>query len=188
MRKPTTAAMIIAFALMGAGCSGPAAPPLPMSIAQQTDYRLGPGDKIHVLVNGLDPMNNDYVVGDSGVISLPYVQSIQASGRTLAEVQQDIQSRLETQQILKNPIVNVEHVALRPFYVLGEVRNPGEYTFRPGTTVISAVAMAGGFTYRAYESRVTITRIVNGRQVVGTAGQNAAVMPGDRITVAERWF
>jgi protein involved in polysaccharide export with SLBB domain len=188
VRNSITAALIIAFALACTSCSGPGGPPLPASIAQQSDYHLGPGDKIHVLVSGLDPMSNDYVVGDSGVISLPYVETVQASGRTLAEVQQDIQGKLAAKQILKNPIVNVEHVALRPFYVIGEVRNPGEYTFRPGTTVVSAVAMAGGFTYRAYQSKVKITRLVNGREVIGTASQNSPVMPGDRIIVAERWL
>jgi protein involved in polysaccharide export with SLBB domain len=133
-------------------------------------------------------MNNEYVVGDSGTISLPYVQQVQATGRTLGEVQQEIQASLAQQQILKNPVVNVEHVALRPFYILGEVRNPGEYAFRPGTTVISAVAMAGGFTYRASKSKVTITRLVNGRPVTGSADQQALIMPGDRILVSERWF
>jgi polysaccharide biosynthesis/export protein len=180
---------IIAFAVASAGCSsGPGGPPLPTESSASSDYRLGPGDKIRILVTGLDAMNNDYVIGDSGVISLPFVQSVQASGRTPAQLQQEIQAKLATAQILRNPVVNVESVTLRPFYIMGEVRNPGEYSFRPGTTVESAVAMAGGFTYRAYQSRVTITRAVNGRPVTGSAGREAVVMPGDRILVTERWF
>jgi polysaccharide biosynthesis/export protein len=113
---------------------------------------------------------------------------VQATGRTLSDIQHEIEASLAKQQILRNPVVNVEHVSLRPFYILGEVRNPGEYAFRPGTTVVSAVAMAGGFTYRASKSRVSITRVVNGQAVTGSAGQQALVMPGDRILVSERWF
>jgi polysaccharide export outer membrane protein len=180
---------MVAFAVAIAGCSsGPAAPPLPVSASASPEYLLGPGDKIRVLVSGLDNMTNEYTIGDSGVISLPYVQTIQASGRTLSQVQHEIEAKLAQQQILRNPIVNVDSVTLRPFYVMGEVQKPGEYAFRPGTTVESAVAMAGGFTYRAYKSQVTITRMVNGRPITGSAGQSAPVMPGDRILVAERWF
>lgn len=189
MWKSAVKATIIAFVLASTSCaSGPAAPPLQTSADASSNYRLGAGDKIRILVNGLDPMNNEYVVGDSGAISLPYVQSVQATGRTLTEVQQEIEAKLASKQILKDPTVNVQSVTLRPFYVMGEVRNPGEYTYRPGTTVVSAVATAGGFTYRALKSKVTITRTVNGRPITGTVGLDGAVLPGDRIMVAERWF
>jgi polysaccharide biosynthesis/export protein len=189
MWKSAVRAIAIAGALAGAGCAGaPGAPPLPPLTASGSGYQLGPGDKIRVIVTGLDPMNNDYVIGDSGQVSLPYVHSIQATGRTLIQVQHEIEARLAQGQILRNPVVNVESVTLRPFYILGEVRNPGEYSYRPGTTVTSAAAMAGGFTYRAEMSKVTITRMMNGRTITGTARQDALVMPGDRIVVAERWF
>lgn len=190
MPNRTIVATAIAIAISSGACAGsrPVYAPGQVERASSQEYRLGPGDRIKIFVYGLDPINSEYVIGDDGTITLPFVQTIVVSGRTLSDIRQDIQSKLATQQILRNPVVNVQHVALRPFYILGEVQKPGEYAFRPGTTVISAVAMAGGFTYRASKSKVQITRSINGRAVTESAGQDDMVQPGDRITVKERWF
>ena len=179
------AAVMVMVSSCGAGGGG-GLPPLPRVSNQ--DYRLGTGDKIRLNVYGLDAMNAEYTVGDSGFLSLPMIQGIQVSGLTLREAEQAIAAKLSQQQILREPVVNVQYVTLRPFYVLGEVRNPGEYTFRPGTTVQSAVAMAGGFTYRASTGQVAVTRTIGGREITGSATQDMPVLPGDRIRVFEKWF
>jgi protein involved in polysaccharide export with SLBB domain len=179
------AAVMVMVSSCGAGGAGglPSLPPLPSQ-----EYRLGSGDKIRLSVYGLDAMNAEYTVGDSGFLSLPLIQGVPVSGLTLREVEQAIAAKLSQQQILREPVVNVQTIALRPFYILGEVRNPGEYPYRPGMTVQSAVATAGGFTYRAANRSVAVTRLVNGQEIVGAAPLNAPVMPGDRIRVFEKWF
>lgn len=189
MRRTSWVTALAAVTVMVSSCAagGPGGlAPLPPSASQE--YRLGTGDKIRLSVYGLDAMNAEYTVGDSGYLSLPLIQGIQVSGLTLREAEQAIAAKLSQQQILREPVVNVQYVALRPFYILGEVRNPGEYPFRPGTTVQSAVAMAGGFTYRASTRQVAVTRIINGREVTGSATQDMPIIPGDRIRVFEKWF
>ena len=180
------AALCAATGACSTGATGLA--PISANAAAPQDYRLAAGDKIRLFTYGLDAFNNEYVVGDSGTLSLPFIQTVQVSGKTLTDVQHEIEARLAEQQILRNPVVSIQHVALRPFYILGEVRNPGEYAFRPGTTVMSAVAMAGGFTYRASTGKVAITRIVNGQPVTQMNDLIAYLedntRPGDTVTLS----
>lgn len=180
------AALTFAVSSCGAGSAGTGLAPLPPLAS--TEYQLDAGDKIRLNVFGLDAMNNEYVVGDSGYLSLPMVQGVSVSGLTAREVEQAIARKLAEGQILREPSVNVQVITSRPFYVLGEVRNPGEYAYRPGMTVQSAVAMAGGFTYRAATKQVVVTRRINGRDVMGAATQTTPITAGDRIRVAEKWF
>lgn len=188
MRRTSTFSAFAALAVLLSSCAsgGGAVAPLP-SLASQ-EYRLGAGDKIRLNVYGLDALNAEYVVGDSGSLSLPMIQSVPVSGLTPSEVEKAIATRLVQQQIMREPVVNVQPIAMRPFFILGEVNKPGEYPYRPGTTVQSAVAMAGGFTYRAAKGKVKITRSVNGVDVTGEATQSSPVIPGDRIQVSEKWF
>lgn len=174
--------------MMVACSSGANVAPLSASSAADQEYRLGAGDKISVYVYGLDQFNHEYVVGDSGTLSFPLIQTLSVSGRTLRELELMIASKLANEKILRDPVVTAQSVTLRSFYVTGEVRNPGEYAFRPGTTVFSAIALAGGFTYRASTRQVVITRMVGGQSVRGSATQDSKVMPGDRIEVVEKWF
>jgi polysaccharide biosynthesis/export protein len=182
-------ALAAALTAIAGGCSTGAGtlPPLPLSAATQ-EYRLAAGDRIRLQVYGLDSFNSEYVIGDSGMLSLPMIDSIPVAGMTLHEVEQSVERRLAEQQILREPVVSAQHIQLRPFYIMGEVRNPGEYAFRPGTTVMSAVALAGGFTYRAANQSVAVTRTVNGREFTGSATQDTRIQPGDRIRVFEKWF
>ena len=189
MRRTSWITALAAITVLASGCGGggpSGLEPLPPVASQE--YRLGTGDKIRLNVFGLDTMNAEYTVGDSGFLSLPMIQGVQVSGLTLRQVEQAIATKLSQMQILREPVVNVQYVTLRPFYIMGEVRNPGEYPYRPGMTVQSAVATAGGFTYRAANRAVVVTRQINGQDVVGSAPLNAPVMPGDRIRVFEKWF
>jgi protein involved in polysaccharide export with SLBB domain len=73
----------------------------------------------------------------------------------------------------------------RPFYILGEVESPGSYPYVNGMTVLNAVALAGGFSYRADEDGVCLSR---GPDRTFEAGGTTRVLPGDVIQVGERWF
>lgn len=169
------------------GCSSVGAlTALPPSPAQE--YRLDAGDEIRVFVFGVDAINNNYVVNNQGQISLPLVERIPASGKTIPELESAISQLLLDKKILVAPNVNVQPVKLRPFFILGEVRNPGQYSYTPGMSVLSAISSAGGFTYRADQGKMVVRRMVNGRTVRGQASDATSIQPGDTIEVLEKWF
>lgn len=89
---------------------------------------------------------------------------------------------------LRDPRVSAEVLNFRPFYILGEVQEPGEYPFTNNLTVLNAVATAGGFTYRAAKDRVYIKR--NGADTEQREPLTATtrVWPGDTIRIGERLF
>ncbi len=89
---------------------------------------------------------------------------------------------------LKDPKVTVDVVSFRPIYVLGEVQKPGEYPFKSGLNVMSAIAVAGGSTYRASNSRVFIQRFGEKTLKEYQLDPGVVVMPGDVVRVPERYF
>ena len=76
----------------------------------------------------------------------------------------------------------------RPFYILGEVNKPGSYPYVSGMTVLNAVAIAGGFSYRARSARIIIIRASDPERSDRLAKENTIVLPGDVIKVPERFF
>jgi polysaccharide biosynthesis/export protein len=185
---PSTLRMILAglaIMLPLAACSsaGSNLPPLEAAKTDDTNYRLGAGDKIHVVVAGADDLTGDYTVGDNGAISLPLVGDVKAGGLTRAQAEREIVKKL-AEGYVKNPNVSVSILGYRPFYIYGEVAKPGEYPYASGMRVMSAVATAGGYTYRANETFVVVTR--NGQE--RRAAPNTPIQPDDVIKVPERFF
>lgn len=153
--------------------------------AQNTEYTLGAGDKIKVTVFGHANMSGEFSIAGDGNVSLPFIGSVAAGGKTIRQLEAAIIDRLQP-EYLKNPRVAVEVMNFRPFDIIGEVQKPGSYPYRNGMTVLNAVAMAGGFTYRAQEDQFRIRRAASGQ--LEKAGRNTVVRPGDVIEVLERWF
>jgi polysaccharide biosynthesis/export protein len=108
-------------------------------------YRLAPGDRITVTVFGQPELSGDVLIDDAGAITIPLSNPIEVKDLTPLECQKRIGERLFAEGILRKPSVSVRIAELRPLYVLGDVRLPGAYPFRYGSTVQSAVALAGGF-------------------------------------------
>lgn len=185
---PSTVRMILAalaIMLPLAACSSQGAS-LPLVEAAKTDdtsYRLGPGDKVHVVVGGAEDLTGDYIVGDNGVISMPLIGDVKGSGLTRAQVEREMERKL-AEGYLKNPKVSVSILTYRPFYIYGEVTKPGEYPYASGMRVMSAVATAGGYTYRANEGYVVLTRDGQERRAL----PNTPIQPDDVIKVPERYF
>lgn len=150
-------------------------------------YTLAAGDRLRIIVFGQDSLSNAYSVDGDGRISMPLIGSVRVQGRTAQEVERAIAARL-ADGYLREPRVSVEVEAFRPFFVLGEVTAAGQYPFVDGMTVRTAVAIAGGFGPRGYQSAVDLTRIVDGAPVTGRVPLDAPVRPGDTITVRERIF
>ncbi len=150
-------------------------------------YTLGSGDRLRIVVFGQDGLSNSYVVDASGHIAMPLIGSVSARGVTTDELSSRIADRLR-QGFIKEPHVAVEIEAYRPFFILGEVTQPGQYPYVAEMTVETAVAIAGGFGPRAYRRTVTITRVIHGRQVRLIVPVSYPIRPGDTINVQERWF
>jgi polysaccharide biosynthesis/export protein len=99
-----------------------------------------------------------------------------------------VAAALRRGNLVRDPSVAVEVIAYRPIYVLGEVNKPGQYPYQPGMTVVTAVAVGGGFTYRAIEDYAAVVCTVDGDAIEGRASRQSYVLPGDVITIFERRF
>ena len=174
----------------GAGPRYPAASPVIAAVATprpHSGYALDSGDKLRVVVFGQDGLTNSYSVDAAGNITMPLIGTVPARGLSTAELSAAIGARLR-QGFIREPHVAVEIEAYRPFFILGEVSFPGQYPFVANMTVETAVAIAGGFTPRAYHTDVVISRTVGGETVRATVPVTTPVRPGDTITISERWF
>lgn len=162
------------------------APPT-MTGLDDDPYRLDSGDKLRVVVFGQENLSRVYTVDGGGFISMPLIGAVQARGLTTFSLEKDIAGQLRTKYV-KDPKVTVEIQTYRPFFILGEVKNPGQFAYVNDMSVQTAVAIAGGYTERARESKVKITRSINGRDVTFKAGKEYGIKPGDTIDVTERFF
>jgi protein involved in polysaccharide export with SLBB domain len=179
-------ALLLLTLLVGA-CSGLNTDAGEPPAAAAVELRLAPGDKLRVTVFGEERLSGEYQIDNGGSLSLPLMGTIRAAGLTKSELEQVITTQLKT-QYLRNPKVTVDVVSYRPFYVLGEVQKPGEYQFRSGLNVLSAIAIAGGATYRAAPSKVLIQRSGTTQEKEYPQSSTVLVMPGDVVRVPERFF
>jgi protein involved in polysaccharide export with SLBB domain len=151
------------------------------------DYRLGAGDKIRVTVFGENDLGGEFVVDGSGYVRLPLIGEVKAAGLSARNFETEVETQLKD-GYLKEPRVNVEVTTYRPFYILGEVNRPGPYPYVNGMTVLNAVALAGGFTYRANENVVLVRRSGQSKEERLSVDQLVKVYPDDIITVRQRFF
>ena len=149
-------------------------------------YRLGPGDKLRITVFNEPDLSGEYEVDGSGNLSLKLIGAVPAVGSTLPDLAGLIETRLRDGYLL-NPKVAIDVLNYRPFYVLGEVNSPGSYPFVAGMTVLKAIALAGGFTYRARESKIELIRASAPDKKI-MVDPETLIMPGDILRVKERFF
>ena len=178
---------VLALLVLMTGCSGGNSDFDPSLGITPVEIRLTPGDKVRVTVFGEDKLSGEYQIDNGGALSLPLAGTIQAAGLTKAELEQAVTAQLKS-QYLRNPKVTIDVTGYRPFYVLGEVQKPGEYQYRSGVNVLSAIAIAGGATYRANNSKVLIQRAGSHDFTEHAQSPSVLVMPGDVIRVPERFF
>ena len=151
-------------------------------------YRLGPNDRVRIIVFGQPTLTGEFTVDGNGAMSYPLIGNLPAGGMTVAELQQTIARKLEPDYLV-NPSVSAEVVTRRPFYVIGEVQKPGNYPYVTDMTVLNAVAMAGGYTYRARKNDFYIKRLgKDGKMVRIVASSGTVLRPGDTLEVLERFF
>jgi protein involved in polysaccharide export with SLBB domain len=184
-------------ALLAAGCAAACggnpynsapmlASPLPAALAKPGDFQLGSGDKLRVTVFGADQLSGDYEVDLAGTLSLPLVGIVPATGKTLDQVKAEIADSLRAKRLMNDPQVSVVLVSARPFYILGEVQKPGEYPYQGGLDIVSAIATAGGFTYRAKQDYVFVRRAGQRDEMQVPLSSALPIGPGDVVRVPGR--
>ena len=175
---------VLLLSLLSA-CSSTASrlPNLPADTA--TPYLLGAGDMLQIVVFGEPDLSGSVRISDTGMVAMPLIGAIPAQGLTIGQLHQQLVKRLDANAI-KSPNVTVTISEYRPFFILGEVKNPGSYAYVPNMTVLTAVAIAGGFTYRASQDEISVTRQFNGKPRESRAVREARVQPGDTVYVFER--
>jgi polysaccharide export outer membrane protein len=176
----------------GGAPSVPAAAPLaavaPGPAAEGTSvYQLDSGDRLRIVVFGQDGLSNSYIVDAAGNITMPLIGAVPARGTSTSELARVVGSRLRN-GFIREPHVAIEIESYRPFFILGEVTYPGQYPYVPNMTVEAAVAIAGGFTPRAYRWDVKVARNAGGQAYKMSVPLTYALRPGDAITIDERWF
>lgn len=157
----------------------------------RSEYHLGPFDQIRLKIVAWRPsqaevfewqsVNGDYTIDAAGKISLPLVGEVQAADATTGELARLISERLQERiNIAQRPDASVEIIKFRPFYIVGDVATSGEYSFRPGMTVIQAMAIAGGLP-RSHA--IDVHQIE--REIVGWTGE-LNELAGERTALLAR--
>ena len=156
--------------------------------ADDRGYRLAAGDRISINVFGEPDLSVEAKVGDNGRIAYPFIGEVLVGGRTPAEVEQQVATALKG-DFLVDPKVSVAVVEYRPFFINGQVKNPGSFPYQPGMTVRKAIALAGGLTERASERGITlIPEGQRDRKQGRSVGLDEAVGPGEIVTIDESFF
>lgn len=172
--------------ILAACAPGRDLPPLAEYRAQ--GYRLGGGDQIRIITFGEDQLTGEFRVDDQGRIAVPLLGGIMATGLTPQQLETTVVEGLRKRNLLRDPSVSVEVLAYRPIFVLGEVAKPGQYPYQPGMTVLTSVAIAGGFTYRGVQDYASVIRTTGAEGIEGKAKPSDFVAPGDVVKVFERRF
>lgn len=185
---------VVAIIILLASLAGLAFSALAQSETSQVDeadtvarYQLGSGDQIRVTVYGEEDLSGEFELDGTGIISMPLIGAVRVGNRDVDGAEALIAEKLADGYLI-NPRVSIEVMNYRPFYILGEVKKPGSYPFVNGMTTLNAIALASGFTYRAAKKKITITRKVNGVETDVEATDTTLILPGDIITVPERFF
>lgn len=190
-RSVVSALVVAALAALGA-CSDGAnvGPALPASAVARTDagiYRLGIGDKVRLTVFGEPDLSGTFEVNSQGRISLPLAGDVNAAGLD-ANGLKDAATRRLAEGYLKSPKVTVDIVSYRPIYIHGEVKSSGEFPYKNGLRLGDAIVLAGGYTYRANQGYVVLSRPGTSKDVRVNLPTDMLVVPGDNIRVPERYF
>ena len=180
-------AAAILLAALVAGCSNYVRPNPAFHEVLTQPYTFDAGDKLRITVFDQASLTNVYTVDASGNISFPLIGGVAARGKSAIDLERDIATKLRN-GFLRNPDVSVDIDQYRPFFIMGEVKNAGQYPYVAGMTAQTAVAIAGGYTARADQRTMDITRQINGEVLVGRVPATDPIRPGDTITVRERFF
>jgi protein involved in polysaccharide export with SLBB domain len=192
-RYPTRAVLLAVVALAWSGCTFFDEPPklrhvaVPVHAADLSSYEFAPGDQVRIVTLEHKDLSVETAVADDGTIEMPLIGTIKVTGLTVSRLR-DVVAQALDRDFIVDPKVNVEILKYRPFYVLGEVKSPGGFEYHAGMDVRKAVALAGGYTRRASQDSIEITRPVLGKKRSFPGRKDTRVLPGDVIEIERRWF
>ncbi|NJM33940.1 MAG: polysaccharide export protein [Rhodomicrobium sp.] len=151
-------------------------------------YALSPGDKLKVKIFEEPDLSGEFQIDEGGNIAFPLIGDIQAAGLTVDDFRVHLAERLKNGYI-RNPRLTVDVLNYRPINIIGEVKNAGQYTYRPGISARDIPAIAGGYTYRADEGTIYVSRGYNKKPItVNLDEAYFQILPGDTIKIPERFF
>jgi polysaccharide export outer membrane protein len=186
--RPMPAHVMHAPVAMPAPVAAPVAVPIEAATPPAPPYTLDSGDKLRVTVFGQEGLTNSYFVDAAGNVTLPLIGPVPARGLTTQQLARAVAQKLRG-GFIREPHVAIEVEIYRPFFILGEVTQPGQYPYVPNMTVETAVAIAGGFTPRAYRYDVKLDRPEGGTMRSRTnIPLLTRIKPGDTVIIKERWF
>lgn len=185
--RATTLLAAVMTSVMLAGCSGYQPAPKAFHEAVMQPYRVDAGDRLRITVFEQTGLTGIYSVDQAGYIAFPLIGSVPARGHTLQELEGSIAASLR-QGFLRDPDVSIEIDRYRSFYIMGEVGQAGQYSYVAGMTVQNAIAIGGGYSGRANQRNVDITRTINGKIMTGRVPITDPILAGDTIYVRERLF
>ena len=181
------AILALAIGLL-AGCA-PGRDLSPLPEVTPSAYRLGVGDQVRIITFGEDQLTGAFRVNDSGLIDLPLLGSVKASGLTSSELGSEIADELKRKKAVPRPERVGRDQRIPADFRARRGEDAGEYPYRPGMTVLTAVTVAGGFTYRAIEDYASVVRTSESDKAVeGLVNRQSFLMPGDVLTIYERRF
>lgn len=152
------------------------APQPPQAVSQAgPEYRMGPEDVLRISVWENKELTLDLVVRPDGKISMPLIQDVVAEGQTAVELANTIHDRLTA--FIKEPQVSVIvlQVNAPKYFVIGNVAKPGTYSLRSETSILQALALAGGFTQFASTRSIKLIRNATGKQEVRKINYNKII-------------
>lgn len=187
------AALAALIAFGWAGCSFKNEEPKPRPVATPvhaadlSSYEFAPGDQIRIDTLEHPDLSLETAVADDGTIEMPLIGRIKVTGLTTSRLR-DVVTQALDKDFIVNPKVNVEILKYRPFYVSGEVKSPGSFEYKAGMDVRKAVALAGGYTRRASQEAIEITRPILGKKRTFPGRKDTRILPGDVVEIQRRWF
>ncbi|HET7609146.1 MAG TPA: polysaccharide biosynthesis/export family protein [Gammaproteobacteria bacterium] len=151
-------------------------------------YRLALGDKVKITVFNEPEMSGEFQVNSRGNVALPLAGNVAAVNKTVDQFKHAVAAKLSGKYV-RNPRIGVEVVTYQAINVIGEVKNAGQYPYRPGLTMRDAVAMAGGYTYRANTHTLYVRHAgAPAEHTIDVDGVPPPIEPGDNVRVPERYF
>lgn len=205
LKKPFLFLLLFVGPVVLAGCSDTLIPPeisltpastkslsapgeLTTASIENEEYRLGIGDKVRILVFGEEDLSGEFTIDNRGSVDLPLIGEAPAAGKTIRQLEHNVVARFK-QGYLLDPRVSIDVLNFRPFFIQGEVKTAGEFPYKSGITALDAVAIAGGYSYRAKKNLIYIRRSGSGEErAYDPSIARVMVQPGDNIRVPERFF
>lgn len=155
--------------------------------AAAPEYVLDSGDRLRIIVFGEADLSGEFEIDSSRKLAMPLIGQVPAGGLTAPQLEAALLAKLKG-GYLKDPRVSIEVINYRPFFILGEVNRPGSYPFMNGMSVLNAIALGGGYTYRGSKERTLIIHGDDPKREEEPATESSLVRPGDTIRVRERYF